>query len=129
MDSIPDILADADKDPTSILKHKNNNYLRNLLSVAYIPSKKMILPEGDPPYKTTETSDQITKGAFWQICRKMDVFLRSDVKSIFRESQFISALESVSEKEAQILLKAKDQNLMVIYPNLTYEKLKEVGYF
>lgn len=129
MDSIPDILADADKEPSSLLKYKGNNYLRNLLTVAYVPEKKMVLPEGDPPYKTTETSDQITKGAFWQVCRKMDVFLRQDVKAIFREAQFISALESVSEKEAQILLKAKDQNLMALYPNLTYEKLKEIGYF
>jgi hypothetical protein len=99
------------------------------MTVAYVPEKKMILPDGEPPYKTTGTSDQITKGAFWQVCRKMGVFLRADLKSIFREAQFISALESVSEKEAQILMKAKDQNLMAIYPNLTYEKLKEIGYF
>lgn len=129
MDSIPDILADADKDPTSLLKHKGNNYLRNLMMIAYLPEKKMILPEGDPPYNTTTTSDQVTKGAFWQVCRKLDIFLRTDLNPIRREAQFISALESISEKEAQILLNAKDQTLMSIYPNLTFEKLKEIGYF
>lgn len=130
MDSIPDILQDANTDIKTILKYKTNNYFRNLMVVAYMPTKKMLLPEGNPPFKTTgDLTDQITKGAFWQICRKLDIFLRSDISAFKRESAFIHALESVSTKEAQILLKAKDQALTDLYPNLTYDKLKEIGYF
>lgn len=130
MDLVSDILKDANKNPQSILKHKGNKYLRNLMEVAYIPEKKMLLPEGDPPYKKNEElSPVVTGGAFWQICRKMDIFLKENLKPIMREGQFITALENVSEEDAQILLKAKDQKMQELFPELSYEKLKDIGYF
>lgn len=129
MDSIPDILKDANEDPKSLLKHKNNNYLRFLLSAAYDPNKKFDLPDGEPPYKKSSINDQITKGAFWQICRKIEIFYRPGVKSVQREMQFINALESISPDECAILLHVKDQKLSDLYPNLTYDNLKSIGYF
>jgi hypothetical protein len=129
MDSIPDILKDANERPESLLKYKANNYLRNLLSAAYLPEKKFDLPEGDPPYKKSGISDQITKGAFWQICRKIDIFYRPNIKPFQRETQFINALESLSPDECTVLLKVKDQALTELYPALTFDKLKEIGYF
>lgn len=130
MDSIPDILKDANDNPMSLMKYATNQYLRNLLSAAYIPEQKFVLPEGDPPYKSSgDISSAVTKGAFWQICRKLAVFQRRDIKSIVKETQFIQALEQVSDQEAKILLCTKDQCLTNLYPNLTLEKLVEIGYF
>lgn len=130
MDTVNDILSDANKNPASIMAHKDNKYLRNLLTAAFDPRYKLVLPEGEPPYKTNgELSEHVTKGAFWQVCRKLGTFLREDVSSLNRESQFISALESVSEVDARILIAVKDQTLTDLYPNLSYTTLKDIGYF
>lgn len=130
MDSIPDILADANKNPASIMAHKGNKYLYNLLAAGFDPKYKLILPEGEPPYKSNGAlSQHVTKGAFWQICRKLDIFLREDLTPLKREQQFITALESISEEDAKILLAVKDQTLDTLYPNLSYSVLKELGYF
>lgn len=127
--SVEDILDEINKDLNNAKKYIGNKYLRNLLEVALVEDKKMFLPEGDPPFKQVDISPQVTKGAFWQICRKIDTFTRKDIPAIKRESQFISALESIGESGAKILLASKDQKLNLIYENITLENLKQVGYF
>lgn len=130
MDSITDILSDANKDINTIKKYQKNTYLRNILEAAFLPEKKMLLPEGAPPYKSVgEISPQITKAAFWQVARKVEIFQRQNLKPIVREQRFIECLESISDEEGKVLLASKDQTLNNIYPNLTYENLKSVGYF
>lgn len=128
MDTIREILADADKDIKTILKHNGNNYLRLLLEAAFIPEKKLLLPEGNPPFNKNNLSDVVTKSSFWQVARKIDIFQRSDVRSVVRETSFIHALEAISEKDAEILLAVKDQTLHTLFPNLTYDNLVAVGY-
>ena len=129
MSSVIDILSDADKNIHTIINHKNNRYLRNLLEAAFLPEKKLLLPEGVPEYKSNVDSAYQNQGAIWQIARKIDVFYRSDVKSIVREVAFLRALESISDVEGDLLVAIKEQNVDLIYPNLTYENLKNVGYF
>lgn len=126
---ISEILSAADKDINTIKQHIGNNYLRKLMECAYIADKKMILPEGDPPYTPSTLHESQVSGAFWQVAKKLDVFLRADVKPFMREKSFIGALESVSASDAKILLAVKDQALYKIYPNLTYQNLVNVGYF
>lgn len=127
--SILEILADANKNPKSIMAVAGNTYLRSLMECAYFPEKKMVLPEGDPPYKPSGMNDYQNKGGFWQVARKIDNFTREDIPTIKRESMFIHALESISNNDAKVLLAVKDQTLESLYPNLTYETLKKVGYF
>lgn len=129
MSTILEILSDTNKNIESIKAHKNNNYLRKFMEAAFVPEKKVLLPEGRPPFEPLKDSAHQNPGAFWQIAKKMDVFYRNDVKSVIRETAFIRALESVSEVEADLLLMMKDQTVDLIYPNVTYENLKNVGYF
>lgn len=129
MATIKQILDAANADIKTIMAHAGNRYLRNLLEVAYLPEKKMRLPEGLPPYKENSMGDAQLEGAFWQIAKKIDMFSRSDVKQIKLEVPFINALESLTKEDAKILLLIKDQILDSFYPNITLETLKEVGYF
>lgn len=126
---IKEILESANRDINTLKQHIGNKYLRNLMEAAYLPDKKMLLPEGVPPYKENTLHESQTSGQFWQLARKMEVFHREDVKSILRERAFIGALEGISKEEARILIAVKDQTLDKLYPNLTYQNLISIGYF
>jgi hypothetical protein len=127
---IAEILAAAEDNISSILAHKDNSYLRAFLSAAYIPEKKMKLPEGMPPHNSNKQEDaQVPPGVFWQFARKVDIFSLPGTNPIRMEQQFIQQLESVSATEAKIMVAAKDQELHKLYKGVTYDALKTVGYF
>ena len=126
---VSEILDAANKDINTIKQHIGNNYFRNLMNAAYYPEKRFLLPEGVPPFKENSLHESQTTGAFWQIAKKLDVFYRADVKALIRERAFIVALESLSKIEADILIAIKEQELEKLYPNLSFKKLQEVGYF
>lgn len=130
MSTVTEILKAAEDNINSILPHKGNKYLRNLMEAAYVPEKKFLLPEGNPPYKPNGMHEaQVEPGIFWQICKKIDIFQRPEMKTVRREMQFIQALESVSAIDAEILLAVKDQKLAKKFKGLTLKKLTEIGYF
>lgn len=129
MDTINEILKAAEDNMSSILVHKDNKYLRAFMEAAYIPEKKMNLPEGDPPYKPNAQHEQQLRGTFWQMAKRIDIFQRTDLKGLRQETLFIQALESLPEIEAKILLAAKDQKLNKLYKGVTLAALKKVGYF
>lgn len=129
MASIQEILVEANENIDTLKKYINNNYLRSLMDVAYIPEKKMVLPEGDPPFTDRKVEAAQCEGTMWQIAKKIDVFLRKDSPALRRENAFIQALESVSPLDAKILLAAKDQKMHKLFPGLTMKELKKVGYY
>jgi hypothetical protein len=129
MEQIEYILSDANKDIKTILVHKNNTYLRNIMEAAFMLTHKLILPEGTPPYKENKMSSHQNIGAFWQEAKKLYVYRREDLPSIRREHMFIQALENLSANESIILLAVKEQNMETLYPNLSLDSLTKVGYF
>lgn len=125
---IADILKEVNQDIKNLEKYKANNYLRNVFEHALLPEKKFILPEGVPPHKTQLGPAVQHDQTFFMEARKFYVYCRADLKPIRRESMFISCLESLSADEVKILVAIKDQKLSDLYPNITIEKLREVGY-
>lgn len=112
------------------MAHKDNKYLRNFMEAGYIKAKKMNLPETDPPYKPNPMNEyQVEPGVFWQFAKKIDIFQRTDVKPLRSETIFIQALETVSHKEAKVMLACKDQTLNKMFKGVTLKALTEVGYF
>jgi hypothetical protein len=126
---IKEILDKADKNINTLKEHIGNKYLRNILEAAYLLDKKLILPDGVPPYKENTLHESQTSGQFWQIARKIDIFYNTDIKPIYRERAFITALESISKNKAKIFIAIKEQNLEGLYPNITFQTLKNIGYF
>ena len=53
------------------------------------------------------------------------------MRALQRESLFVTALESVSKQESELLIAIKDQTLNKLYPNITRENINAVipGYF
>lgn len=129
MDTITEILSDASKDLKTLLPLKSNRYLMNFMETAFLKSKKLNFPEGNPPYIPTTANEQQLKGSFWQFARKIDTLRRTDVHALRLETILVQSLESVSETEAKIIVHMKDQTLSEMYPEITLESLKSVGYF
>ena len=131
METVYDTLSDINKDINAIKKPENwnNNFLKILLGHSYLPEHKFLLPEGEPPFKANEMSHIQTKGIFWQEIKKFGTYTRKEVKTIQRERIFIQALEALDGQSQQILLAVKEQKLDSIFPNITYESLKNVGWF
>jgi hypothetical protein len=129
MDLPLDILKDINDDIGNIGKYSTNTYLRNILEAAFLPEKKMILPEGVPPYKVSKAPSVQLTGAFWQEAKKLYVYSRAELKPIRREHMFINALESMSKEESEVLLAVKDQTLNKLYPNINRKELTRIGYF
>lgn len=127
MDTITEILTAANDKPETLVKHKDNKYLKNFLECAYLVEKKMNLPEGAPPYKKNMAHEQQLRGSFWQVAKKIDIFQRKDLKPFRQETLFVQALESLPESEANIFLAAKDQTLNKLYKKLTLKKLQELN--
>lgn len=122
--NLTELMQEVNDNIDKIELYKPNNVIKTVLYHATVPEGKFLLPEGEPPYKNNETPDGMGYISIYQLYKRFYVFCRADVKTLKREEQFISALESVSETEAKVLLLIKDQNLHSMFPNLTYDKVK-----
>lgn len=130
MDTLREILKDINEDITSIKKVEGNKYLRTFMECAYIPERRLPLPDSDPPYKVpTIESDVQTKGVVWQFLKKLDSLHNLNIPALRREVMFIDALENVTYEESLVFLHMKDQTMEELYPNITLDALKGVGYF
>jgi hypothetical protein len=128
MELIKDILSDANKDITSLKKYSSNSVVRPVFEHAFLTEKKFILPDGIPPYKAQLGSSEQLTGSFYMETRRFYVYCRSDLKPLKRETMFISCLESLSNEEAKILIAIKEQKLDSLFPNITLEKLRGIGF-
>lgn len=130
MDTIREILSDfAMNMQSAAIKHKDNKYLRLFMDAAYKPECKLRLPDGDPPYKKNSISSIQTKGVFWETIKKINIFQRKEIRQLRAEQLFIQALELMNEDDAKVMVAMKDQELDKLYPTITLDTLKEVGYF
>lgn len=123
-------------DDTTLLQRGNvfgfasGSPLHKLFTFAYIPSKRFLLPEGDPPYTPSVQSVGMTGADLLVAIRRdrLNYFADRAIQPVRREQLFISLLETVYAEEAKVLLAVKDQCLDKLYPNLTYKTLYQYGY-
>lgn len=125
---IVEILEEINQDPVSIEKYKANTALRILFEYAFDPSKKFLLPEGTPPFKEDDAPLGMSPSNFTMEMRRLYIFCREDLGKVRRESLFISLLEGLHPSEARILIAVKEQNLSVIYPNITHKLVYDAGF-
>jgi hypothetical protein len=107
-----------------MLQENNSVALQTVLRGAFDPAIKWLLPEGDPPYKPNDLVDQ--EHIFYHECRKMYLFIEGgnpDLKQLRREALFVQLLETVSAKDAKVLLAIKDKHLP--YPGITPDIIQE----
>ena len=93
---LPEMLDEIDKDPKLLsTKYRGNSALKIIFEYAFLPEKKFLLPEDEPPYRPDAAPIGMSPAILTQELRRLYVFLRNDLKPIKREGLFISLLESV----------------------------------
>ena len=125
---ITEIFDEINSNPSAIEKYKGNAALKIIFEYAFDPTKKFILPDGDPPFKPTVEPLGMTPANLYQELRRMYVFCRADLSAVKREGLFISFLEGIHPLEAKLVLAVKDQELPKLYPKITHQFAFDNGF-
>lgn len=125
---ITEILDEINSDPKKIEQYKGNAALRFIFEHGFIPEKKFVLPEGDPPYKKDAAPLGMSPANLYQEVRKLYVFCRADLTTVRRETLFIQLLENLHPSEAELILAIKDQRLTKKYPKITHKLVADAGF-
>jgi len=93
------------------LKANDSFVLRVILQGAFDPTVKWMLPEGEPPYKPNDLTDQ--EHVLINEARKILYFVEGfyDLPTTKREMMFIELLETVAPKDAELLCSIKEKKL------------------
>lgn len=125
---ITEILDEINKDP-SLLKTKYSDHyaIKTILQYAFDKRGKMLLPEGEPPYKKDDAPIGMSPANFYQQVKKFYIFTRTDLSPVRREQLFIQLLEGLHPSESTICIAIKDQNITSLYPNITADLVVAAG--
>lgn len=124
---VTQMLDEINADPSKIELYKNDAALRIVLTHAFVPEKKFILPEGTPPFKPAAEPMGMTPTNLFNELRRMYVFCREDLTPLKREGLFISFLEGIHPEEAKMIIAVKDQALDKLYPKINRKLLEKAG--
>lgn len=111
------------QDKIAFLQANFSSTLADILIMALHPSVKWLLPEGTPPYTPTDMTEQ--EFMMFRQVKKLYLFLDgggNHVKQLQREKLFIDMLQSLSPRDAELILCAKDKKLPY---GLTYDLIAE----
>lgn len=126
---IPEMLEEINTDPSKIELYKDSSALKILFEYAFLPNKKMCLPEGDPPFKPDAAPIGMSPANLMMELKKLYVFTpERELNQVRREALFIQLLENVHPSEAKILLAVKDQALTKLYKKITVNLLVDNGF-
>ena len=124
---VTQMLDEINADPDKLALYKDDAAIRIILTHAFVPEKKFILPEGEPPFKPAAEPLGMTPTNLFSELRRMYVFCRADLTPFKRESLFISFLEGIHPTEAAMMIAVKDQELHKVYPKITRKLLEKHG--
>jgi len=126
---LPEMLEEINTDPKLLqTKYRGNSALKIIFEYAFLPEKKFLLPEDEPPYRPDAAPIGMSPAILTQELRRFYVFLRKDLKPIKREALFISLLESVHPSEAKLIIAIKDQKLNKLYKKITRKVVETAGF-
>lgn len=125
---VTQMLDEIQEDPKQIEKYKTDAVLKLIFEYAFDSSKKMILPEGTPPYKPAAEPLGMTPTNMFGEMRRLYIFCRADLSPVKREGLFISMLEGVHPTEAEVLIAIKDQTLHKKYSKITRKLVVDAGF-
>ena len=125
---ITEILQEINDNPDTLLtKYKDNYAIKTLLQYAFDKNLKLILPEGEPPYKKDDAPLGMSPANFYQQVKKLYVFTRADLSAVRREQLFIQLLEGLHPSEAEVCILIKDQAITSKYPGITADLVVKAG--
>jgi hypothetical protein len=123
--------AKSQKERGELLTQNKTDHLENMLWYTFHPDVKFLLPESDPPF-IAQAEDPRSTMLYGQI-RKFRYFVEGPGGTDFcaganidpsrREVMFITMLESVTPREAKMILGVKNKDLGI--SGLTYRLVQE----
>lgn len=126
---IPEMLDEINEDPSKIEQYRGNVALKIIFEYAFLPEKKMCLPEGDPPFKADPAPIGMSPANLMMELKKLYVFTpQRELNQLRRETLFIQLLENVHPSEAKLLLAVKDQKLTKLYKKINVNMLVDNGF-
>lgn len=125
---VVEMLEEINEDPKRIEQYKDNGALRQIFEYAFLPEKKFILPDGDPPFTQNPAPLAMADTNLLMELRRLYIFCRADLSPAKRESLFISLLEGIHPSEAKVMLAIKDQALHKLYKKITHKLVADVGF-
>ena len=130
---LPEIFDQVQKAETfekrkEILLKNNSPVLIDLLKMNFNPDVRMQLPEGTPPFKRSGVPMGMADTNLYKEMRRMYTWINPppNLHKIKKETLFIQLLESINEKEADLLCAVKDKELERMYSAMTYDLVNEV---
>ena len=121
------MLDEINTDPSKIDSYKDDFLMKVIAAHAFLEDYKMIIPEGEPPFKPAVEPMGMAPTNLFNECKRFYVFCRKDLTPTKRESLFISLLEGIHPEEAKVLIALKDQKLGKLYPKITHKLVGQAG--
>ena len=119
--------AESIEQQKQILLKNNSPVLLDILKMNFNPDIKMQLPEGTPPFKRTGIPMGMADTNLYKEMRRMYTWVNPppNLHKIKKETLFIQLLESINEKEADLLCAIKDKELERMYPAMSYDLINQ----
>lgn len=124
---LTEMLKTINDEPKTIDNYKNEFLLKVIFAHNFLPNYKMLLPEGEPPFKPADQPLGMTDTNLFAEAKRFYVFCRADLKPIKRESLFVGLLEGIHPSEAAVVIAVKDQKLQKMYPKITWKLVSDAG--
>jgi len=119
--------AETVEERKQILLKNTSPVLIDLLKMNFHPEVRMQLPEGMPPFKRRGIPMGMADTNLYKEMRRMYTWINPppNLHKIKRETLFIQLLESINEKEAELLCAVKDKELTRMYSAMTYDLVNQ----
>ena len=111
-----------------VLRKYDSPYIRQILKAAFDPKIKFVLPEGTPPFIRNEAPAGTEHTSLFYASKKLWRFVKGadpETNQLAREKMFLGLLESLHEKDADVLIGIKDKKLNNMYKGLTSQMVRE----
>lgn len=106
------------------LRYNDSIQLRIILQGAFDPKVEWLLPEGTPPYKPNELTDQ--QHVLIKECEKLRYYIKGfhdNLPQLKRETMFVELLERVDPNDAKLLCAIKEKKMP--FNGITLHHVKE----
>ena len=113
------------KDRQEYLEKYQSFAIRTILQLNYDEKIKLDLPEGTPPYNEDEAPAGNQLQPINKAMQQLRYFLPGGMPKVKKERRFIELLESIHQKDAKILIAAKDGKLQDLYSKITINLVQD----
>lgn len=116
---LTELLDAINADTSKLNEYKYISSIDAILKYSFDPALKMKLPLGYIPFSPSAEPIGFCPSSLLDEYKRFYIFLNETISEERRNVLFIQMLEKIHPSEAKILTNIKDQNLSMLYPNIT----------